>query len=245
VKAWPTVSPQLRSSPTPDGAAILRLERLSRSFAVGDQLVHALDGVDLDIAAGEYISLMGPSGSGKSTLLNILGLLDRPTSGEYWLAGEQTSTMSDDRLADTRQRAIGFVFQFFHLIHRMTAVENVELPLMLAGVPMAERRSRAREVLRRMGLEARIDHRSNQLSGGERQRVAIARAVVMQPRILLADEPTGNLDSVSGGEVVRIVEALHDEGLTLIVVTHDQAIGSRAHRRLLMRDGKIVQDLSG
>ncbi|MDQ1302352.1 MAG: transporter ATP-binding protein [Pseudomonadota bacterium] len=239
------MSPQLRSSPTPDGAAILRLERLSRSFAVGDQLVHALDGVDLDIAAGEYISLMGPSGSGKSTLLNILGLLDRPTSGEYWLAGEQTSTMSDDRLADTRQRAIGFVFQFFHLIHRMTAVENVELPLMLAGVPMAERRSRAREVLRRMGLEARIDHRSNQLSGGERQRVAIARAVVMQPRILLADEPTGNLDSVSGGEVVRIVEALHDEGLTLIVVTHDQAIGSRAHRRLLMRDGKIVQDLSG
>ena len=239
------MSPQLRSSPTPDGAAILRLERLSRSFAVGDQLVHALDGVDLDIAAGEYISLMGPSGSGKSTLLNILGLLDRPTSGEYWLAGEQTSTMSDDRLADTRQRAIGFVFQFFHLIHRMTAVENVELPLMLAGVPMAERRSRAREVLRRMGLEARIDHRSNQLSGGERQRVAIARAVVMQPRILLADEPTGNLDSVSGGEVVRIVEALHEEGLTLIVVTHDQAIGSRAHRRLLMRDGKIVQDLSG
>ena len=239
------MSPQLRSSPTPDGAAILRLERLSRSFAVGDQLVHALDGVDLDIAAGEYISLMGPSGSGKSTLLNILGLLDRPTSGEYWLAGEQTSTMSDDRLADTRQRAIGFVFQFFHLIHRMTAVENVELPLMLAGVPMAERRSRAREVLRRMGLEARIDHRSNQLSGGERQRVAIARAVVMQPKILLADEPTGNLDSVSGGEVVRIVEALHDEGLTLIVVTHDQAIGSRAHRRLLMRDGKIVQDLSG
>ena len=239
------MSPQLRSSPTPDGAAILRLERLSRSFAVGDQLVHALDGVDLDIAAGEYISLMGPSGSGKSTLLNILGLLDRPTSGEYWLAGEQTSTMSDDRLADTRQRAIGFVFQFFHLIHRMTAVENVELPLMLAGVPMAERRSRAREVLRRMGLEARIDHRSNQLSGGERQRVAIARAVVMQPKILLADEPTGNLDSVSGGEVVKIVEALHEEGLTLIVVTHDQAIGSRAHRRLVMRDGRIVQDVSG
>jgi putative ABC transport system ATP-binding protein len=239
------VSPQSRSSPGPDGAAILRLEKLSRTFAVGDQFVHALDGVDLDIAAGEYISLMGPSGSGKSTLLNILGLLDRPTSGEYWLAGERTSTMSDDRLADTRQCEIGFVFQFFHLIHRMTAVENVELPLMLAGVPMAERRSRARAVLQRMGLEARMDHRSNQLSGGERQRVAIARAVVMQPRILLADEPTGNLDSVSGGEVVRIVEALHEEGLTLIVVTHDQALGSRAHRRLLMRDGRIVQDTSG
>jgi putative ABC transport system ATP-binding protein len=239
------VSPQLRSNLAPHGAAILRLERLSRSFAVGDQLVHALDGVDLEVAAGEYISLMGPSGSGKSTLLNILGLLDRPTSGEYWLAGEQTSTMSDDRLADTRQREIGFVFQFFHLIHRMTAVENVELPMMLAGVPPAERRARAREVLQRMGLEARINHRSSQLSGGERQRVAIARAVVMQPKILLADEPTGNLDSVSGGEVIRIVEALHEEGLTLIVVTHDQTLGSRAHRRLLMRDGRIVQDVSG
>ncbi len=245
VKVWPTVSPQSRSSPTPDAAAILRLEQLTRIFAVGDQFVRALDGVDLSIGAGEYISLMGPSGSGKSTLLNILGLLDRPTSGEYWLAGEQTSTMNDDRLADTRQREIGFVFQFFHLIHRMTAVENVELPLMLAGVPQAERRARAMEVLRRMGLEARVDHRSNQLSGGERQRVAIARAVVMQPKILLADEPTGNLDSVSGGEVVKIVEALHDEGLTLVVVTHDQAIGSRAQRRLLMRDGKVVQDVSG
>lgn len=245
VKVWPTVSPQSRSSPGPDGVAILRLEQLTRIFAVGDQLVRALDGVDLDIAAGEYISLMGPSGSGKSTLLNIFGLLDRPTSGEYWLAGEQTSTMSDDRLADTRQREIGFVFQFFHLIHRMTAVENVELPLMLAGVPPAERRARAHEALRRMGLEARTDHRSNQLSGGERQRVAIARAVVMRPKILLADEPTGNLDSVSGGEVVKIVEALHDEGLTLVVVTHDPAIGSRAHRRLVMRDGKIVQDISG
>jgi putative ABC transport system ATP-binding protein len=239
------VSPQSRSSPSADGAAILRLEQLTRTFAVGDQFVRALDGVDLQVAAGEYISLMGPSGSGKSTLLNILGLLDRPTSGEYWLAGEQTSTMSDDRLADTRQREIGFVFQFFHLIHRMTAVENVELPMMLAGVPPAERRARAREVLQRMGLEARINHRSSQLSGGERQRVAIARAVVMQPKILLADEPTGNLDSVSGGEVIRIVEALHEEGLTLIVVTHDQALGSRAHRRLLMRDGRIVQDVSG
>ena len=239
------VSPPLRSSAEPAAAAVLRLEQLTRTFAVGDQLVRALDGVNLEIAAGEYISLMGPSGSGKSTLLNVLGLLDRPTSGEYWLAGERTSLMTDDRLADTRQREIGFVFQFFHLVHRMTAVENVELPMMLAGVPMAERRSRAREVLRRMGLESRIDHRSSQLSGGERQRVAIARAVVMQPRILLADEPTGNLDSVSGGEVVKIVEALHDEGLTLVVVTHDPAIGSRAHRRLLMRDGRVVQDVSG
>lgn len=224
---------------------MIQIEKLTRIYRRGGESLTVLDQLDLEVPRGGYYALMGPSGSGKSTLLNILGLLDRPTSGEYWLAGEQTSTMNDDRLADTRQREIGFVFQFFHLIHRMTAVENVELPLMLAGVPLAERRARAHEVLRRMGLEARVDHRSNQLSGGERQRVAIARAVVMQPKILLADEPTGNLDSVSGGEVVKIVEALHDEGLTLVVVTHDQAIGSRAHRRLLMRDGKVVQDVSG
>ncbi|MDP2324939.1 MAG: ABC transporter ATP-binding protein [Gammaproteobacteria bacterium] len=221
---------------------MIRLAQLTRTFEVGDQLVRALDGVDLTVGAGEYISLMGPSGSGKSTLLNILGLLDRPTSGEYWLGDVQTSAMPDDKLADTRQREIGFVFQFFHLISRMSALENVELPLMLAGVPVAERRDRARTVLDRMGLGPRIDHRSNQLSGGERQRVAIARAVVMEPRILLADEPTGNLDSVSGGEVVKIVETLHEQGLTLIVVTHDPAIGERAHRRLYMRDGKIVTD---
>jgi len=222
--------------------SLIRLEQLSRTFEVGDQLVRALDSIDLVIGAGEYISLMGPSGSGKSTLLNILGLLDRPSSGEYWLGSVQTSTMSDDRLADTRQREIGFVFQFFHLISRMSALENVELPLMLAGVSVAERRERARAALDHMGLGPRMDHRSNQLSGGERQRVAIARAVVMQPRILLADEPTGNLDSVSGGEVVKIVEMLHDQGLTLIMVTHDPVIGGRAHRRLVMRDGKIVSD---
>jgi len=224
---------------------LIRLERLTRTFEVGDQLVRALDGVGLSIGAGEYLSLMGPSGSGKSTLLNILGLLDRPTAGEYWLGDVQTSTMPDDRLADTRQREIGFVFQIFHLIARMSALENVELPMMLAGMPVADRRARARTALERMGLGPRIDHRPNQLSGGERQRVAIARAVVMQPRILLADEPTGNLDSTSGGEVVKIMEALHEQGLTLVVVTHDPAIGERAHRRLLMRDGQIVRDTSG
>lgn len=240
MKAWLTVSPQLRSSPVPDPAAILRLERLTRTFAVGDQLVRALDGVDLDVAAGEYISLMGPSGSGKSTLLNVLGLLDRPTSGEYWLAGEQTSTMSDDRLADTRQREIGFVFQFFHLIHRMTAVENVELPLMLAGIPMAERRSRAREVLQRMGLEARIDHRSNQLSGGERQRVAIARAVVMRPKILLADEPTGNLDRQTADGVFELMMQLaRDQGTAFVVVTHDESLAARCSRVLHLNAGVL------
>lgn len=225
--------------------ALIRLERLNRSFEVGDQQVRALDGVDLQIAAGEYVSLMGPSGSGKSTLLNILGLLDRPTTGEYWLGDVQTSTMADDLLADTRQREIGFVFQIFHLIARMSALENVELPMMLAGMPVADRRARARAALEGMGLGPRIDHRPNQLSGGERQRVAIARAVVMRPRILLADEPTGNLDSAAGGEVVKIMEALHEQGLTLIVVTHDPAIGDRAHRRLLMRDGRVVQDSRG
>jgi putative ABC transport system ATP-binding protein len=240
-------SPQSASDRLPASSpdSLIRLVKLTRTFEVGDQLVRALDGVDLTVGTGEYISLMGPSGSGKSTLLNILGLLDRPTSGEYWLGDVQTSKMSDDRLADTRQREIGFVFQFFHLISRMSALENVELPLMLAGVAAAERHARASAVLDSMGLGPRIDHRSNQLSGGERQRVAIARAVVMEPRILLADEPTGNLDSVSGGEVVKIVESLHEQGLTLIVVTHDPAIGGRAHRRLVMRDGKVVSDTRG
>ncbi len=221
---------------------LIRLEELTRTFQVGDQLVRALDGVNLHIGAGEYISLMGPSGSGKSTLLNILGLLDRPTAGEYWLADERTSTLGDDRLADTRQREIGFVFQFFHLIARLSALENVELPMMLAGVSAAERRERAGAALDGMGLTTRRDHRPNQLSGGERQRVAIARAVVMRPRILLADEPTGNLDSVSGGEVVKIVESLHEQGLTLVLVTHDPSIGQRAHRRLVMKDGRVAQD---
>jgi putative ABC transport system ATP-binding protein len=230
--------------PGPAAGPLIRLTGLSRTFEVGDQLVRALDGVNLSIAPGDYLSLMGPSGSGKSTLLNILGLLDRPTAGEYWLGDVQTSTMPDDRLADTRQKEIGFVFQIFHLIARMSALENVELPMMLAGMPRADRRDRARAALERMGLGPRIDHRPNQLSGGERQRVAIARAVVMQPRILLADEPTGNLDSAAGGEVVKIMEALHAQGLTLIVVTHDPAIGERANRRLLMRDGKIVRDSS-
>ncbi len=245
------VLPQSASDPGPVIAVppvpgqLIRLERLTRTFEVGDQLVRALDGVDLAIGGGEYLSLMGPSGSGKSTLLNVLGLLDRPTSGEYWLGDVQTSTMPEDRLADTRQKEIGFVFQVFHLMARMTAIENVELPMMRAGVRAAERRARARTALERMGLGPRIDHRPNQLSGGERQRVAIARAVVMEPRILLADEPTGNLDSASGGEVVKIMEDLHEQGLTLVVVTHDPAIGGRAHRRLRMRDGRIVQDDHG
>lgn len=221
---------------------MIRLEALTRIFLVGDQQVHALDNIDLEIAAGEYVSVMGPSGSGKSTLLNILGLLDTPTSGAFWLDGVNTSTMSDEELAATRQRQIGFVFQAFHLVPRMTALENVELPMLLAGTPPAERERRGRQALLGAGLIDREHHRPAQLSGGERQRVAIARAIVMQPRLLLADEPTGNLDSASGVEVLRIMEELNAAGLTLVVVTHDPLIGERARRRLRMRDGRVVED---
>ena len=186
----------------------MRLEQVSRDFLVGDQVVHALDHVDLEIQAGEYISVMGPSGSGKSTLLNLLGLLDRPTSGTYWLNDKDVSALADSELAEQRQRNIGFIFQSFHLIPRLSALENVELPLVLAGTALKERRARAREVLEAVGLGARLDHRPDQLSGGERQRVAIGRAIVMRPGVLLADEPTGNLDSKSGDEVIDIIEQL-------------------------------------
>jgi putative ABC transport system ATP-binding protein len=221
---------------------MIRLEALTRTFRLGDAVVRALDDVTLDIGAGEYISIMGPSGSGKSTLLNVLGLLDTPTSGSYWLDGVNTSTMPDDQLSATRQRQIGFVFQFFHLVPRMTSLENVELPLLLAGTAPAERVERGRRALEGVGLADREHHRPAQLSGGERQRVAIARAIVMQPKLLLADEPTGNLDTASGGEVVRIMEDLNARGLTLVVVTHDPQIGERARRCLRLRDGRVVED---
>jgi len=221
---------------------MIKLADLCRNFQVGDQVVHALDHVDLQISAGEYLSIMGPSGSGKSTLLNILGLLDTPTSGTYSLDEINTSTMNDDQLATTRQHKIGFVFQAFHLISRMSAFENVELPMVLSGLPVTERRERGRAALENVGLSDRVSHRPDQLSGGERQRVAMARAIVMQPVLLLADEPTGNLDSVSGKEVIEIMEDLNKAGLTLILVTHDLAIGKRAARRLVMEDGRIVRD---
>jgi putative ABC transport system ATP-binding protein len=223
-------------------AMMIRLEKLSRTFQLGSQLVRALDQIDLGIAAGEYISLMGPSGSGKSTLLGILGLLDTPTAGAYYLDGVNTSTMDDDALAHTRQQQIGFVFQTFHLVPRMTALENVELPMLLAGQAPVERRARAAQALADVGLGGRTTHRPGELSGGERQRVAIARAMIMKPKLLLADEPTGNLDTASGGEVVRILEELNAGGLTLVVVTHDPQIGNRARRRLRLRDGRIVED---
>ena len=222
---------------------MIKLEKLCRNFQVGDQVVHALDNLNLEILPGEYVSIMGPSGSGKSTLLNALGLLDSPTSGDYWLDDIRTATMDDNALAVIRQGKIGFVFQSFHLVPRMNAFENVELPMVLAGMQPDERQRRVKTALDRVGLGERIDHRPDQLSGGERQRVAIARAIVMEPSILLADEPTGNLDSKSGTEIVNIMEDLNQQGLTLIVVTHDAAIGERAGRQIRMEDGSVAADI--
>ena len=224
---------------------MIELRQVSRHFQVGDQTVHALDQVDLAIESGEFISIMGPSGSGKSTLLNILGLLDRPTHGSYRLNGADVAKLDDSSLADQRQQNIGFVFQSFHLIPRLNALENVELPMVLAGAPMASRRERARQVLESVGLGERLDHRPDQLSGGERQRVAIGRAIVMNPKVLLADEPTGNLDSQSSKEVIDILHRLNRDGLSLLVVTHDPEIGGQARRRLAMRDGRIIRDHNG
>jgi putative ABC transport system ATP-binding protein len=221
---------------------VIALERISRVFQVGDQQVHALREVDLSVDAGEYLSLMGPSGSGKSTLLNIVGLLDRPSAGRYLLDGHDVTGLNDEQQARVRREKIGFVFQFFHLVPRLTAQENVALPMVLDGVAPGERARRAGALLAQYGLADRSHHRPEQLSGGQRQRVAIARATVMQPALLLADEPTGNLDRASGKEVVQILERLHEQGMTLIVVTHDPELGRRAHRQLHMVDGAIQQD---
>jgi putative ABC transport system ATP-binding protein len=222
---------------------MMELSGICREYAVGTETVHALDHVDLSIRPGEYVSIMGPSGSGKSTLLNVLGLLDRPNAGTYRLKGEDVSSLDDNALAAHRQQHIGFIFQFFHLIPRLTALENVELPLVLTGTPPRERRERATAILESVGLKPRLDHRPDQLSGGERQRVAIGRAIVMQPSFLLADEPTGNLDSKSGTEIMLILEQLNRDGIALLLVTHDPVIGGRAHRHLTLRDGKIVGDV--
>lgn len=218
---------------------MIKLEHIQRTFQVGDELVHGLDDVSLDIKAGEYISIMGPSGSGKSTLLNVLGLLDKPDEGQYLLDGEDVTLLSEMNQAKTRREKIGFVFQAFHLVPRLTAAENVALPLTLAGIDHEERDYRVKEVLKSLSLTDRAHHRPDQLSGGQRQRVAIARAVVTKPILLLADEPTGNLDHTSGGEVVSILEALNEQGITLLVVTHDAELGERAHRIIHMVDGRI------
>jgi len=221
---------------------LIVLAGIERRFLVGDQVVAALRGIDLDLAAGEYVAVMGPSGSGKSTLLNILGLLDRPDAGTYALAGIETTTLSEERRAALRRDRIGFIFQSFHLIPRLTAAENVELPLTLAGVAPRERRERVAQTLDALGLTPRAHHRPDQLSGGQRQRVAIARATIMAPSLILADEPTGNLDRASGEEVIRALEGLNARGLTLILVTHDPQLGGRARRRIRMDDGAIAED---
>ena len=222
---------------------MMELSGIRREYVVGEEIVRALDDVSVTIRQGEYVSIMGPSGSGKSTLLNVLGLLDRPTAGSYRLQGEDVSSLDDDALAAHRQQHIGFVFQFFHLIPRLTALENVELPLVLTGAAPRTRRERAAAILESVGLKARLGHRPDQLSGGERQRVAIGRAIVMQPSFLLADEPTGNLDTRSGSEIMQILEQLNRGGIALLIVTHDPAIGDRAHRHLKLRDGKVVDDV--
>ena len=224
---------------------MIELRDSSRHFQVGEQVVKALDSVGLSVRDGEYVSIMGPSGSGKSTLLNVIGLLDRPTGGQYLLDGRETTALDDDELAHVRAHKVGFIFQSFHLVPRLTAFENVELPMVLAAIPPAERRRRAEAVLASLNLTDRAHHRPDQLSGGQRQRVAIARAMVMEPTVLLADEPTGNLDHVSGAEVLAALETLNARGITLLVVTHDDEVAARARRHVRMRDGRIVADESG
>jgi len=221
---------------------MIRVEQLCKRYRLGDQPVQALDHVNLSIAAGEYLSVMGPSGSGKSTLLNMLGLLDTPDSGRYWLNQTEMTALSEEARAAERNRHIGFVFQAYHLIDRLSARENIELPLVLTGTAPAQRRTRVDELLERLGLDRHADHLPHQLSGGQRQRVAIARAVIRKPALLLADEPTGNLDSHSGQDVIELLEELNGEGITLIMVTHDAAMGRRARRRLWMQDGQLMKD---
>ena len=219
---------------------MIRLDAISRSYDVGGEAVHALVDVTEVIESGEYLAIMGPSGSGKSTLLHVLGCLDRPDRGRYELDGRDVGTLDEAELSLLRRHTIGFVFQFFHLVPRLSARENVELPMIFAGIPPAERRARALARLAAVGLEPRAQHRPDQLSGGERQRVALARATVLEPKLLLADEPTGNLDTVSGRHVLELLEQMNGAGLTLIVVTHDPAVARRARRVLVLKDGRVV-----
>ena len=221
---------------------MIQLKNLSREFQVGNQVVHALDNIDLEIAEKDYVSIMGVSGCGKTTLLNILGLLDTPSSGDYILSGINTSQMDDDEMAKIRSTKIGFIFQSFHLIPRLTAAENIEIPMILAGMSKQVRSEKVNKALSRVNLTDRSDHRPEQLSGGQRQRVAIARSIVMEPKVLLADEPTGNLDSSSGKEIVKLIEELNAGGLTLIVVTHDKQIGKRSNRVVRLLDGKVISN---
>ena len=224
---------------------MIRLEGVSKIYEVGGQPVYALTDINEHIRAGEYVAIMGPSGSGKSTLLNIIGCLLRPTRGSYVLDGQEVGALSDAELSSLRQHVVGFVFQSFHLVPRLTAAANVEVPMIFAGIPRPERQARVAEALEAVGLSYRAHHRPHQLSVGQRQRLVIARATVMKPRLLLADEPTGNLDSASGHQVLELLERLQANGLTVIVVTHDQEVAQRASRLLVIADGKIVRRMSG
>jgi putative ABC transport system ATP-binding protein len=221
---------------------VISIRNLTRDYAMGTETVRALRGVSLDIHPNEYVAIMGPSGSGKSTLMNLIGCLDTPTSGEYWLNGQEVSRLSDNALATVRNREIGFVFQTFNLLARAAALHNVELPLVYAGISAAERRTRAVRALEAVGLGERMHHRPNELSGGQRQRVAIARALVNRPAILLADEPTGNLDSATSEEIMRLFGELHAQGQTVIMVTHEPDIAACAERVIVLRDGQVASD---
>ena len=225
-------------------SALIECRDLVKTYTMGDQTVRALDGVSLDIAPGDYVAIMGASGSGKSTLMNLMGALDRPTSGSLRIAGEELAGLDADRLADFRNRTIGFVFQQFNLLPRTTALENAALPLVYAGVAPAERRRRALARLEQVGLAERVDHHPSQLSGGQQQRVAIARSLVNDPKILLADEPTGALDSQTSEDIMRIFDTLNREGITIILVTHEQEVADHARRQIVFRDGQILEDRS-
>jgi putative ABC transport system ATP-binding protein len=221
---------------------VIRIENLTRFYTIGEETVRALNGINLSIEKNEYVALMGPSGSGKSTLMNIIGCLDTPTSGEYFLNGPNVAQLSDSELAAIRNKEIGFVFQTFNLLPRLTALQNVALPLVYAGIPEAERLKKAKEVLEQVGLGDRIKHRPNELSGGQRQRVAVARALVNQPSIILADEPTGNLDSKTSEEIMQLLDIIHQAGNTIVLVTHEEDIALRAKRVVRMRDGIVESD---
>src|SRR5438046_1074662 len=237
-----TALQSFRTGDTPLPDIVILTHKLARDYDMGGEVVRALRGVSLQIRKNEYVAVMGPSGSGKSTLMNLVGCLDTPTAGEYWLNGQKVSDLSDDALARIRNKEIGFVFQTFNLLPRATALHNVELPLIYAGLPARERREHAARALTRVGLGDRMDHRPNELSGGQRQRVAIARALVNAPSILLADEPTGNLDSETGEEIMALFKNLHSQGNTIILVTHEHDIAQNAHRIIFIRDGKIASD---
>ena len=222
---------------------VIDIKAIRRDFPLGQEIVKVLKGIDLQIEKGEYVALMGPSGSGKSTLMKLLGCLDTPTAGSYLLSGQDVSNMSDDELAEIRNKEIGFVFQTFNLLPRTTALDNVALPMVYAGASKAQRTKRAQEVLTDVGLADRMDHRPNQLSGGQRQRVAVGRALVNKPSIILADEPTGNLDSKTSLEIMALFDAIHGQGNTVIVVTHEEEVAQHAHRVIRLRDGLVESDI--